>query len=120
MALKLCIIAMFQYLYGKSFVPLCCQVPAFQQLCLELDGSLEVRFSWGHGTTYNVILSFPIMFAHVGIVQLYGLKLLKPTLMDDFSVFMLQDEIAQVNRKIQERIARRKAMLLQEDSYLIR
>jgi hypothetical protein len=39
--------------------------------------------------------------------------------MDDFIVVMLQDDIAEVNRKIQERIDRRKGLLLEQDSFLI-
>ena len=46
-------------------------------------------------------------------------KTTETNLMDDFIVVMLQDDIAAVNQKIQERIDRRKGLLLEQDSFLI-
>ena len=46
-------------------------------------------------------------------------KTTETNLMGDFIVVMLQDDIAEVNRKIQERIDRRKGLLLEQDSLLI-
>lgn len=55
---------------------------------------------------------------YVDMIQVLS-KTTETNLMGDFIVVMLQDDIAEVNRKIQERIDRRKGLLLEQDSFLI-